>query len=205
MRNHLIKCMCCVFTIFVLACDNNQEDDVINDFKGYYKINSITSSVPVDINNDGLKSSDYLKEIKSDYIAYDGRIINFLYDNDNAYNFTEARPTRYHNDNVVTFLILKFPIQRIDSIFQGTNNYEIMNMRYGNIIPSFVYKLTNDNIEIDSDPTYDFDYYGITNFNINRLNTTEFEIDFDFKVYDFTDNEWVLTELTARYEIVDEE
>jgi hypothetical protein len=188
----------------LISCDNSDEDRIVNDFKGFYRINTISSSTPIDMNNDGLKSTDYLAEIKSDYIAYDGRVINYLYNNLNAYNFTESRPTKYHEDNVVPFLILKVPVQYIDSVYRGINNYEIMNMRYDNILPSFIYKLTPDNVEIDSDPSYLFDYYGITNFNINRLNKREFEIDFDFKAYDFTDDEWLPTNLTVRYEIVEE-
>jgi hypothetical protein len=72
-------------------------------------------------------------------------------------------------------------------------------MEYSKIGSSFIYKLSNNNVKIESDPFNQFEYYNINNFVINRINKEKFEIFFDFKVYDFTENKWIETKLTAKY------
>ncbi|CAH8283665.1 hypothetical protein EV196_102526 [Mariniflexile fucanivorans] len=192
-----------ILSFIVVSCSNNAEQTNTNDFAGYYKINSISSSLQIDLNNDGLKSNDYLQEIKSNYISYDNEIINYGYDNELTHNFAEARPTKYQSNNA-QFLDIQFPIQRIDSIYQGNDRFVKINMEYEKMYTGFIYKLTNDNIVIESDPFSHFEFYDINNFVINRLNNIEFEVIFDFKVYDFTENDWIETTLKARFEKVNE-
>ncbi|MGO4904172.1 hypothetical protein [Flavobacterium sp. W20_MBD1_R3] len=192
------------FILFVLillfvSCSKNEDEIELNDFKGFYQINSITSSVPIDLNNDGSKTTNYLQEIKSNYISYNGEIINYGYNNALKYNFAEAQQSEYTVSNSKQFLDIKFPIQRIDSVFQGKDTFLKMNMEYSKMGTNFIYKLFNNNVKIESDPFNQFDYYNINNFVINRINKEQFEIFFDFKVYDFTENEWVETNLTAKY------
>lgn len=192
------------FILFVLillfvSCSKNEDEIELNDFKGFYQINSITSSVPIDLNNDGSKTTNYLQEIKSNYISYNGEIINYGYNNELKYNFAKAQQSEYTVSNNRQFLDIKFPIQRIDSVFQGNDTFVKMNMEYSKMGTNFIYKLFNNNVKIESDPFNQFDYYNINNFVINRINKEQFEIFFDFKVYDFTENEWVETNLTAKY------
>ena len=203
MKKHFFKLTFFVVSILMISCTNNDDEMEINDFKGFYKIKSISSSIEIDLNNDGLKSNDYLQEIKSNYISYNGEIINFRYDNELRPNFAEAWPTKYQSNNA-QFLDIRFPIQRIDSIYQGNDDFVKMNMEYQKMYTGFIYKLTNNNIEIESDPFNQFKFYEINTFEISRINKTEFEVIFDFKVYDFTENEWTETHLKAKYEKVEE-
>lgn len=199
MKEYIFKLI--IFTLPILIFSCNENDLEINDFKGYYKIISISSNLEIDLNNDGLKSLDYLKEIKSDYISYNGEIYNYNYNNELEQNFAEARPTTEQSNNT-QFLDIRFPIQRIDSIFQGGNNFVKTNMEYRRMHTAFIYEINQNNIEIKSDPFNEFEFYGINNFNINRINKIEFEVTFNFKVYDFKENEWIETELKTKYEKV---
>jgi hypothetical protein len=185
------------------SCESENEEVIINDFKGFYKIESISSTEFIDLNNDGLKSNDYLNEIKSIYLSYDGRQIDYKYDNELIQNFAEARPTPIQT-NATQFLDIRFPSQRIDSIYQGNNTYTIMNIEYYNLTSSFLYKLTESDIEIESDPFNHFGFYGLGNFDINRLDTMRFEISFNYNIYDFTEKEWIETNLTTRYKKVED-
>lgn len=198
MKTFLAKITLIILSVTIISCNGNDDQVEINDFKVFYQITSINSSVPIDLNNDGLKSTDYLQEIKSNYIDYEGDVINFMYDNEHRYYLAEARPTKVQN-NDAQFLDIQFPIQRIDSIFQGNDNYAITTMEYRNIRTGFIYKLFNNDIEIESDPFNQFEYYNISNFQIRRINKTEFEVFFDFKVYDFTENSWIETNLNGTY------
>ena len=187
----------------MISCNSNDDEIELNDFKGFYKIIAISSSLPIDLNNDGLKSNDYLQEIKSNYISYDGEIIDYGYNNELEQNFAEARPTQYQTNNNTQFLDIRFPSQRIDSIYQGNGNYVKMNMEYRKIYTGFIYKLIANDIVIESDPFNQFDFFDINNFEINRIDKTKFEVLFDFKVYDFTENDWIETNLVGRYEKVE--
>lgn len=187
-----------VLTILTLSCSNNEYEIGLDDFSGVYKIQSINSSLTIDINNDGIKSNDYLQEIKSNYISYNGELINYGYNNELKHNFAEARPTKFQS-NSTKFLDIKFPIQRIDSIYQGNNNFVTMTMEYVKMNTAFIYELTNKNIKIASDPLNHFEYYNINNFAVNRLNKDEFEIQFNFKIYDFSEKDWIETNLKTRY------
>lgn len=199
MKKILSKLTLIILSTFAISCNSDDNEIEINDFKGIYKIKSISSSLPIDLNNDGLKTTDYLQEIKSKFINYNGKEHDFRYDNELRPNFAVARPTKRHESNFTQFLDIRFPTQHIDSIFQGNDNFAITNMRYDNIQTHFIYKLTNNDVEIESDSANEFEYYDITNFEISRINKDEFEISFDFKVYDFTENEWIETNLNSKY------
>jgi len=200
MKKNLLILSLIILSIIVISCNNDDNEIAINDFKGYYKIKSISSSLPIDLNNDGSKTTDYLQEIKSNYISYNGNEINFRYDNESIYNFAVARPTK-NQQNFTPFLDIRFPTQHIDSIYQGDDNFAISNMRYDNIKTYFIYKLISNDVEIESEPFNQdqFEYYDIRNFRIRRIDKFEFEISFDYKVYDFTEDEWIETSLSSKY------
>ena len=203
MKTNLFILTIFILSISLISCNSNDDEIKLNGFKGFYKIKSISSSLPIDLNNDGLKTNDYLQEIKSNYISYNGEIINYGYNNELRPHFAEARPTKYQSNNT-QFLDIRFPIQRIDSIYQGNDNYVKMNMEYQKMSTGFIYKLTNNNVEIEADPFNHFKFYDIKNFDITKISNIEFEVIFDFKVYDFTENEWIETTLKTKYEKVDE-
>ena len=198
MKSKYSKSLIAILSILAISCGKNDDELEVNDFKGFHQIVSIRSAIPIDLNNDGMKSNDYLQEIKSNYIDYEGDIIDYMYNNEDRYYLAEARPTKVQT-NDAQFLDIQFPIQRIDSIFQGNDVYATMTMEYRTMRTGFIYKLINNDIEIERDPFDQFEYYGISNFEIRRINTAEFEVFFDFKVYDFIENDWIETNLNARY------
>lgn len=201
MKSILTQLTIIVSSICMFSCANDDQTEV-NNFKGFYKINSINSSLPIDLNNDGLKTNNYLQEIKSNYISYNGQVIDYNYNNELIHNFAEARPTKFQN-NTTQFLDIRFPIQRIDSIYQGNEIYVKMNMEYTKLSTGFIYKLIDDKVEIE-DPFNHFESYNINHFEIKRMNKNEFELMFNFKVYDFEENNWVETTLKASYIKVEE-
>ena len=198
MKNYLLGIFS--ITILLISCNNDNEATEINDFKGVYKIKSIESSMKVDLNNDNLASKDYLQEIASNLIFVHGQYVNMGYEKDLKRNYAEVRPTKLKNTNT-KFLDIKFPLPRIDSLFQGNDTYKKYYKEHEIISTALIYKLTNNNnVDIESDPFDEFQYHKINNFIINRVNKIEFEIKFDKKLYDFSNNKWVLANLTARYE-----
>ncbi|RKM96888.1 hypothetical protein [Aquimarina sp. AD10] len=114
MKKYVNKVVLVFLSVIMIACNSSDEEIKINDFKGFYKIKSISSIIPVDLNNDGLKPNNYLQEIKSNYISYNGEIITYAYTNELRHNFSEAKPTRYQSNNNTQFFDIRFPIKRIN-------------------------------------------------------------------------------------------
>lgn len=204
MKTFKLNAILFLVSIVFISCNSKDDEIIINDFKGLYKIKSIQSSLKIDLNNDGIQSNDYLQEIKSSYKSYNGEIIDYGYDNEKVSSFAEARPTKSQTQNNTQFLDLRFPIQRIDSIYLGNDKFVISNMEYGKMYTGFIYKLSNNNVSIESDSFKHFDFYKIEDFKIDRLNKKEFEISFNFKVYDFTVDKWVKTNVHTVYEKIEE-
>lgn len=198
MKNYFTKLGLVSLATLFIACSNNEEETIVNDFGGLYKIQTISSSVPVDMNNDGVARKDYLQEVKAKYTSFNGEIIDYGYNNELPHNFAEARPTKVKT-NDIKFLDIRFPIQRIDSLFQGNDKFEKMNMEYSKMYTSFIYKITDKTLAIESDPFNQFEFYKIKNFAIQRLSKEEFEVQFDYKVYDFSKKKWIDTNLNAKY------
>ena len=187
----------------MIGCESNTQMPE-NDFKGYYKIMRIASSLPIDLNNDGLKSNDYLNEIQSDYLLYNGETVNYNYNPNEIWNFASASPLSFQQ-NTTQFLNLNFPSQRIDSVYMGNDHYEKINMEYRKLATSYIYEIKNNNVFISSDPFEHLNFIGIKNLVLLRNSKNEFNATFDYKVFDFSDNEWMETQLNVSYLLVEEE
>jgi hypothetical protein len=85
----------------------------------------------------------------------------------------------------------------------GNDTYEKINMEYRKLNTSFLYEIQNQNVSIASDPFDQFTFLGITNFDLQRINKNQFFVAFNFNVYDFVENQWVNTRLTASYTRID--
>src|SRR5699024_3724334 len=157
MIKYFTKFTLIILSIVMISCNSNDDETEINDFKGLYKIKTISSSLPIDLNNDGLNSNDYLQEIKSNYISYNGEIIDYGYNNELVHNFAEAGPTEYQSNNT-QFLDIKFPYQRIDSIYQGNDNFVKMNMEYRKISTALFFNLQIITFKLDLNHLINFDF-----------------------------------------------
>ena len=99
------------FLLLLISCTSDKDENLVNDFRGYYKITSIVSETPIDLNNDGLKSNNILEEISSPHTTLNGVYPNF-YNAENGNNFAEVRPL-VEQSNSTQFISFNFPEQYI--------------------------------------------------------------------------------------------
>ena len=72
-----------LFSVLILSffscSENNKDEDELfaNDFRGAYKIFSMTTELPFDLNNDDFQSTNYLEEISLPYKLHNGQIVNY--------------------------------------------------------------------------------------------------------------------------------
>ncbi len=83
------------FVLFLFSCDKDAEENAIP-FTGFYKISSMTADQPIDINNDGLASTNLMEEME-------------LYFNNTAPDL-EIRPHEFTESNAL-LIAFSFPDQ----------------------------------------------------------------------------------------------
>lgn len=189
-----------------LSCSNDDNSKQVNDFKGYYKVISISSETLIDLNNDGVKSLDYLQEVMSDFTKHNGEIVNFGYDPDTRRNYTTVRPLPYHSPSSVKFIEFNFPFQKMDSLYIGNDTFIDILMHYRNEFSFIGYDINNKGeVTLDnSDIEYTFGFSNTAFVSFQRISKTQFELVFDKEVYDFSEGNWVSTRLSSIYEKVEE-
>lgn len=85
-------------SLLFMSCKKNSTASVQDSFPGYYKVKKITSTVAVDMNNDGLKSSNLYYEISGLVTGPSGQRMSF-YDFESFRNYLEVRPLDYQTSN----------------------------------------------------------------------------------------------------------
>src|SRR5438128_5331539 len=90
--------------LFACSNDNNSPETRLS---GYYKVVSITSDKPVDMNNDQTQSTDVFSEIAGPYHSTDGSNTLF-YHFDQQSSFMEARPLK-GSMNSSRLIAINFP------------------------------------------------------------------------------------------------
>ena len=186
----------------LFSCTDSKlpEDELsTNDFRGTYKITSMTTELPFDLNNDDIQSTNYLAEISLPYKLHNGQIVNYGFTPNNPRFQTTAKPNG-QNDNKTKFLELLLPEHNISPIFIGNNNFVNISLGVERLRTTLIYKLVNGQVEIESDPFDLFAFNNMTNFNIVRLNINSFEIKFRKNFYDFKSDAEKNTELKVIFE-----
>ena len=194
-----------LFSVLVLSfyscSENNIEEDELltNDFRGVYKITSMTTELPLDLNNDEIQSTNYLEEISLPYRLHNGQIVNYGFSPSSPRFQTTARPYLQY-DNKTKFLEIHLPEHDISPLYIGNDNFVNISLGVERLYMTLIYKLVNGQVEIESDPFDFLAFNNITNFSIMRLDKDSFEIKFSKNFYDFKDEIEKNTVITVIFE-----
>jgi hypothetical protein len=183
-----------VFIIFLLiACRKTSTSSFEKSFPGFYKVTKITSATSVDLNNDGIKSTNVYAEIVDPFTTIRGEHISF-YDFQARQNYMQVRPMpgQVNNGKLIAF---NFPHQIIDYL---SNNTPFL-VEYNNDFLHYAYEITDDKITLTSfaNPEY-MNQIG----EINRLVVKEagaLEVMFKKKIFDFFDKSWKEISISVEY------
>ena len=192
MRNLLLAAL-----IFFISCDSEKEENIENDFKGYYKITSITSETEIDLNNDAITSFDILEEISSPHTTLNGVFPNF-YNSENIDNYLEVRPTNVQTNNA-QLIDFNFPEQYISYMNDDLTLNSPILLEYGSSMHFFSYEFTNGNeIKIiDANRDWNSKYGEIK--SLTRIDKSNFVLYLDKNMFDFSSKQWKSLKLTAKY------
>lgn len=181
------------FSLFLLlivltACSNDDsQNEALRQYTGYYSMVSFQSDRSVDLNNDGLRTTQLLDEIKMS----------------NSYDL-EIRPLESHSNDskLISFF---FPKTNLTFQYPGepegytefTNygfgtQYEFINNTFQLQLRSYVEQNYIDNIQNDLEVTIESDLIILSE---NRL-----RLDISKEFYDYHANEWVRLAIEIIYQ-----
>ena len=181
--------------ILVVGCT---KDDHVNQTRisGIYKITAINAAVALDLNNDGVKSTDIYNEIKY-YSLIKDLSSEMFYDFESTQNYMVARPLPYHTNNA-QLISLNVPDQVIDTF--GGDLYYLSN--YIHSFTAYSYELNGGSDVVTlhaNDATIE------ENGTLKEMRIIEdghLRLTMTKKFFDFTDLAWVETEVTIDYVMV---
>ena len=187
-----------IISLLIVGLSSCKKDDSveINDFSGYYKIVSINSSIPIDCNNDGIKSNNYLQEIASGY-RLNNEVVNGFFNMDDPHFFVEARPIKSNGGNYAKLIAFNFPYQTI--LFQNDNPQLPLLGWYSRGLINYSYEfMENGEVKIkDGNPK--FQTKTASNLSVKRKSKTEFELNGDIKLFDFVSKIWIESRVRVNY------
>lgn len=169
--------------IFISCKDDDNTDSPFTDLSGKYKITSMQSSIPVDMNNDGIKSDDVLKEVTSPYIINETSNPGPFYSNSNV-----TATVAYNKEKNEGSMFIPYPFQFViydngDSPFLGFYVMQFI---------GFSYKLNlDDEMEVtDISTEHQFADYGVAN-SAKKIDKDSFIVVISAKLYDFKEKKWI--------------
>lgn len=181
--------------VVLSSCKNDDSLNIINDFSGYYRIVSINSSVPIDCNNDGIKSNNYLQEISSGY-RLNNEIVNGFFNIDDPWFFVEVRPTK-SNNNYAKLIAFNFPYQSI--LFQNDNPLLPLLGWYSSGLINYSYEFMESGEVKIKDNNPEFQAKIANNLTVKRKDKMQFELDMSIKLFDFVSKSWVESRVKVVY------
>lgn len=189
------KILLSFLVISMAACTSDDSKDVKDDFAGFYKITSIESETAVDLNNDGIESTNILLELTSPHTTLNGLVEGF-YNPGSPQNFAEAKTSNEVNYSQMNF---NFPEQNISYLnFDMELNIPIL-LDYSTSMNTYGYFI-QENRQIDfSDfnPTFNSQFGQI--MGCIRDNENHFTLNLKKRMFNFYTKEWILLDLTADY------
>jgi hypothetical protein len=184
-----------VVGLMLQSCFSNSNPP-INTLGGWYTLTSITSKTPVDLNNDGVRSLDFLSELTARYYDHTQQATIPMFASMGSVYNAEIRP-HAGNQNKNPSIDFNFPHQTIDSTSLSSRTYFLH--WYQPAFEGFTYEIQKDQRVklIDELPTSNEKIGTVT--HLERINSNSFELAMNKNVFDFVDKKWKIVQLKATY------
>lgn len=189
------KIIISLLAISVLSCSSDESDTTHDNFAGFYKVTSINSETPIDLNNDGIVSTDILMELLSPHVTMDG-VFSGFYNLEDPQNMAEAKIGADLNSRLMSF---NFPEQNISYLnFDATLNIPVL-LDYSTSMNTYGYSMeSNGQITFtDFNATFNSQFGEI--IGIVRETENNFSLSLKKRMFNFYTKQWVLLDLTATY------
>lgn len=178
------------------SCSSDDAKDSRDDFAGSYKITAIQAAAAVDLNNDGIESTDILLELVSPHTTLDG-VFSGFYNPESPQNFAQARAgSDGAGDSLLSF---NFPEQTISYLnFDMALNIPLL-LEYTTSMNTYRYAVQeNGHVKvIDLNPAFNAQFGEV--IGIARDSEQHFSLALKKRMFNFNTKQWMLLDLTATY------
>src|SRR5690606_3774350 len=185
----------------LLSCSDETPEPYVNTLAGYYRITSITTETPIDLNLDGIESTNYYDEITSPHffngVDKEGVVMADL----NSYMFqAEIRPSKENIEfgNLAQFVDFNFPVQWVVRADYNDEDSAVLQYSYTNGFKGYMYEFTNNNEIL-------LKYGHTTTFNegeieqMIQIDEDSFTLYMNLNVFKYKEKRWISTKATATY------
>ncbi|MEK6482602.1 hypothetical protein WJR50_34060 [Catalinimonas sp. 4WD22] len=183
--------------IFVASCDDEFENKVPS-IAGYYRVESLIADKEVDLNNDGILSTNLMEQIsQSNFYG------QYIFDKHHSY--LEIRPTKY-NDNPYQHISIPFPDPHF-STYTNSPNGAVIYLRNGlnGVGYEYTYNAKTKTVHIDRtkvDQNTEEKWGGLV--EIHQIEDDKLELLVSKNYYDFSTASWLRLQITGIYSKIDD-
>ncbi|HYG03827.1 MAG TPA: hypothetical protein VD927_15370 [Chryseosolibacter sp.] len=182
-----------LIAIILVGCSREDEYRNQTRISGIYKIVAIQTELAVDLNNDGVKSTDIYDEIKYYSLMRESEPRVF-YDFETMQHYMVAHPLPFHENNA-QLIALNIPDQVIDKF--GDDSYYLSEYLHSFIAYSYELNDASDIVTLTAN-----DASFVENGTLKELriiSSGHLRLTLTKKFFDFSDLDWVETEVTIDY------
>lgn|SRR5690606_10829554 len=187
--------------LLVLSCS---EDDVIKPYKntlaGNYRIASVTTDIPLDINLDGVESTNYYEELSGLHYFNGKEADGVIMTNLNSYGFqAELRPSKDNIEfgNLTQFVNFNFPVQWVVRADYNDEDSAVLQYSYEGSFNGYMYEFTTSN-EINLTGGKNPYNSGFIEKMI-QVDENHFVLEMNLSVFKYNEKRWVTTKATTVY------
>ena len=195
--------------LLILSCSEDDTHELYkNTLAGNYRIVSITTDMALDINLDGVESTNYYEELSGLHYfngkEADGVIMADL----DSYTFqAEIRPSKENIEfgNLTQYVNFNFPIQLIGRLDPNDESSIITHYEYISGFKWHTYTFTNTSeVLLEHTLQGDLDNKGVI-YKMIQIDENHFVIEMNLDVFQYNENSWVTTKATVVYKRYNED
>lgn len=180
-----------LFLTVIFGCKKKEVEIGNADFAGFYKITAIESSMALDMNNDGIKSTDILSEMEGIHTSPTGQKGKLFLNNFGFY--ARVRPNELESSKD-RFIDLKFPMQNFSTEFGTT---PILTSYQGRLGGEYQF-IDNKTVRVTENEADIRNGYGKIN-TVKLTGVDTFTAEISTQVFDFVDMKKYPVTLNVQY------
>jgi len=186
--------------LFLFSCSDESPEPYVNTLAGEYRITSITTETPVDLNLDGIESTDYYSELSAPHYFNEGEEGVVMIHLDSFMFQAEIRPSKENIEfgDLAQFVDFNFPVQWVVRADYNDEDSAVLQYSYTNGFKGYMYEFTNNNEIL-------LKYGHTTTFNegeieqMIQIDEDSFVLHMNLNVFKYKEKRWISTKATATY------
>ena len=187
--------------LLILSCSEDDTNELYkNTLAGNYRIISITTAIPLDINLDGVESTNYYEELSGLHYFNGKQADGVIMANLNSYSFqAELRPSKDNIEfgNLAQLVDFNFPVQWVVRADKNDEDSAVLQYSYIGSFKGYMYEFTTTNVINLTGGNNPFNSGSIE--KMIQVDENHFLLEMNLNVFKYNEKRWVTTKATVVY------